>query len=174
MGQDLGKENSIPQKSLLSAFPHKEQPNLGTKNNQVTDQECDGTTKEQPGPFSSFHSDAAYPPACRGIQKKDLRWTHENMDCDLQRREGTWDFWGDLKELNPEGIYVARVLLYTGPCIGLSRAPRDISEYHLAYALKQGSEHSFSGIPKQEQFLLSGENHSILSLFITFIRKQVC
>lgn len=159
MGQDLCKENSIPQKRWLSAFPHKEQPKLGTKHSQVTDQECGGTAKEQCGPFSSFHSDAVHPPACRGIQKKDLWWSHNNMNCDLQRREGTLDFWGDLKELNPESIYAARVLLYTGPCTGLSGAPRDVSEYHLAYALKQGSasqaSQSKSSSSSQEKITLS-------------------
>lgn len=47
VGQGLCKENSIPQKSLLSAFPHREQPGLSTKQSHVTGQECGGTAKEQ-------------------------------------------------------------------------------------------------------------------------------
>lgn len=86
---------------------------------------------------------------------------HKNVDCDLQRREGTLDFWCDLKELNPEGIYAARALLYSAPWIGLPRAPRGISGYHPAHARRRVVEiasqvsQSKSSSSSQEKIALS-------------------
>lgn len=79
-----------------------------------------------------------------------------------------------LEELNPAGIYAARVLLYSPPCTGLPEVPRDVPGSSLARAPKEESGDSFSSTAKQQQLLLPGENSSLLSFFISFPRKQVC